>query len=87
MAPEDFGLILGDHRAQYVDINVQNLLNLNQHDVCSPTGRRLKSSDRKCVKKYINKLEKNYKSHNIHERVKNLWNALKNNITMTIKTT
>ena len=77
MAPEDFGLILGDHIAQYIDINIKNFLNLNQHDVGSPTGRRLKSSDPKCAKKYINKPEKNYENHNIHKRVENLWNALK----------
>ena len=58
MAPEDFGLILGDHRAQYVDINVQNLLNLNQHDEGSPTGRRLKSSDPNVLKNTLTNWKK-----------------------------
>ena len=44
---------LGDHRPQYVDINIKELLQLNTHDVGSPSSRRLRSTDPKCTESYL----------------------------------
>ena len=65
MASEDNETVLSDHRPQYVDINIENVVNLNKHDIGVPTIRRLKSSDQKCVDKYVKKTMDNFVSCNI----------------------
>ena len=56
MAPISTGRALGDHRAQYVDININQILNINSQDQSTPSCRRLKSPDPKSVGKYVKKL-------------------------------
>jgi len=77
MAPLEYERTLGDHRAQYVDINTESLLGLTSIDNSSASSRRLRSTDPKCIKKYIDKLRKNFKTHNIHKRMKKLVLSLK----------
>jgi len=72
MAPGRYDKILGDHRAQYVDINTNELLQLNSHDISSPSGRKLRSTDPKCTKTYIEKLLINLDKHNITQRMESL---------------
>ena len=76
MAPISTGRSLGDHRAQYVDINIKQLLNINSQDCSTPSCRRLKSPDPKCVRKYIKKLRENFEYHKIHERLRTLVQSL-----------
>ena len=42
MEPFYMGRLIGDHRAKYLDLNVHQLLNMNQHDNSVPSSRRLK---------------------------------------------
>lgn len=83
MAPESYEKMLGDHRAQYVDLNVKQLLHLNIHDVGSPTSRRLRSQDPKCIEQYCKKVEKHFKNHNVFERMEELWNITKEHATLS----
>ena len=83
MAPESYGDRLGDHRAQYLDIDVRQLLHLNIHDIGSPTSRRLKSQDPKCTEKYCEKVFENFTNHNIFARLEALWNEVENYAAMT----
>ena len=69
MASEVYGTVLGNHHPQYVDISIDYVLNLNTHDIGAPTARRLKSSDPKCVNKYVQSFMKNFISHNTFQRV------------------
>lgn len=57
MAPAEYGQHLGDHRAQFVDLNINAILSLNVHDIGAPSSRRLKSGDPKSVEKYCEKLK------------------------------
>ena len=77
MAPLEYERTLGDHRAQYVDINTESLLGLTSIDNSSASSRRLRSTDPKCINKYIDKLRKNFKTHNIHKRMQKLVLSLK----------
>ena len=70
--------ILGDHQLQYVDINIKALLQLNSHDIGSPSSRRLKSTDPKCIEKYCETVQKHFKNHNIYARLEKLWDEVKN---------
>ena len=83
IATEDVDPVMGDHRPQYLDINVNGLLKLNIHDVCSPTARKLKSSNPKNVEIYLKKVEENFMEHNIFHRVESLWNELDKKVIMT----
>ena len=74
---------LGDHRPQYVDINIKELLQLNTHDVGSPSSRRLRSTDPKCTESYLKKLHTNFKNHKVYERMEKLWEEVKNQVTLT----
>ena len=58
IATEDVDPVMGDHRPQYLDINVNGLLKLNIHNVCSPMARKLKSSNPKNVEIYLKKWKK-----------------------------
>ena len=80
---ECYDPVLGDHKPQFLDINIKGMLNLNIYDVCSPTSRRLKSSHPKNVKVYLKKLEENFVNHNVFSRVEELWQELENKIIMT----
>jgi len=74
---------LGDHRAQFIDINVKELLQLNVNDVGSPVSRRLRSSDPKCIKNYCDIVHKNFTNHNVYERLEKLWKLISNQSIMT----
>ena len=74
---------LGDHRAQYVDININDLLELNIHDIGSQSSRRLRSTDVKSVKIYCDTVQKHFKTHKVYERVQKLWERTKKRIVMT----
>ena len=74
---------LGDHRAQFVDINVKDLLELTSLDVGSPTSRRLRSKDPKCVESYCKKVHSNFKHHKVYERLETLWSEISNQVVMT----
>ena len=76
MAPENYGNILGDHRPQYLDLNINALLDLNSKDIGSPTSRLLKSTDPKCVQRYVDTLKKHFEAHRVFERVEELWTEL-----------
>ena len=78
MAPLSMGRSIGDHRAQYVDLNVKNLLHLNPHDNTVASSRRLKSPDPKCVNKYIESIEKHFKAHRVYDRLRSLLENLQN---------
>ena len=52
MAPLDNDNILGDHRLQYADIQINRLFGIKNNDVISPTSRRLRSTNLKCIKNY-----------------------------------
>ena len=82
MAPEIYGNTLGNHRAQYIDINILNLLELNIHDIGAPASRRLRSSDPKCIEKYIEKLKENLLHHKVFERMENLWVDIANQVVL-----
>jgi len=73
MAPGESYLSLGDHRSQYIDVNVANILHLNIYDAISPSSRRLKSNDPKKVSQYIEKVKDNFHSHNVFQRIEELW--------------
>ena len=77
MAPKSFGNSLGDHRAMFLDIDVAKLLNLGIHDNCSPTSRKLKSSDIKGSKKYLEALVEGFTEHNVFKRMEGLKDELK----------
>ena len=78
MAPKDLSLRLGDHRLQYIDIDIKALLGMNSHDQVAPTCRRLKSYDPKCVTLYIDEVNKGFSNHTIAERINKLWGELEN---------
>ena len=85
MAPLSTGRSIGDHRAQYPDLNVQQLLNMNQHDNSVPSSRQLKSPDLKCVNKYIESIEKYFENHKVVERLKALIQSLTKKTQMSSK--
>ena len=76
-------MILGDHRPQYVDINIKALLQLNAIDIGSPASRRLRSTDIKSVKVYCEKVDKHFKTHDVFSRVEKLWEETSNQVIMT----
>jgi len=51
-SPTEIGQSIGDHNAIIIDINIQLLFHLQDHDSMSPTSRKLKSEDVKGVTKY-----------------------------------
>ena len=69
MAPDLYGKMLGDHRAQYVDLNVNQLLHLTKYDTGSPMSRKLQSKDPKCVKSYCEKVKKTLR----HTKYLSVW--------------
>ena len=83
IASKEYDPVLGDHRPQYVDLNIKNILKLNVHDAESPTSRRLKSSNPKSTETYINKTKDHFSAHNIFNRVEQLWNELDSSVIMT----
>ena len=83
MAPGRYDKILGDHRAQYVDINTNELLQLNSHDISSPSSRKLRSTDPKCTKTYIEKLLISFDKHNLTHRMENLLREIDGHDTLT----
>ena len=83
IANEQYDQTIGDHRPQYVDIDVQSLLQLNVHDIGTPTARKLRSTDPKCVEKYLLKASENFVNHNIFRRIEILWEELEGQTTMT----
>ena len=83
IASKDYDPVLGDHRPQYVDINVKGLLDIGTHDIDSPTSRKLKSTHPKSVDAYVKQLLLNFGEHNIFERVEKLWMELEKRVTMT----
>ena len=85
MAPGESYLSLGDHRSQYIAVNVANILHLNIYDAISPSSRRLKSNDPKKVSQYIEKVKDNFHSHNVFQRIEELWDTIKTNETMSKK--
>ena len=83
IATKEYDPVLGDHRPQYVDINIKNLLELNGHENECPPPRRLKSSNPKSVDTYVVKTEEHFKAHNVYLRVEKLWVELQNSVIMT----
>ena len=83
IATEWYDPVMGDHRPQYVDIDVESMLHLNVYDIGAPTSRKLKSSNPKSVDTYIKKVKENFEIHNIFNRIESLWNELQNKVTMT----
>ena len=75
--------IIGDHRPQYVDININELLQLNAHDIGSPSSRRLRSTDPKCTEKYCQEVKAHFKNHKVFERLEQLWMETQKQVTMT----
>ena len=67
-----YNLSLGDHRGQYIDLDIKGLLGLNKIDRNNQANRRLKTNDIKSTKKYLKQLKKSIKKHNIAERMKKL---------------
>ncbi len=72
MAPKSYTKTLGNHRAQYIDINTTELLHLNTHDISSPSSRKLRSTDPKSTKTYIDKLLKSTEHHRVVQRMEKL---------------
>ena len=63
MAPISYNKILGDHWAQYIDINTTELLQLEYtHDISSPSSRKLRSTDPKCTKNLYRQTVKKYRT-------------------------
>ena len=83
IATEWYDPVMGDHRPQYVDIDVESILQLNVYDIGAPTSRKLKSSNPKSVETYIRKVIENFENHNVFKRVEALWEELRNKATMT----
>jgi len=83
MAPLSTARLIGDHRAQYVDLNIKTLLNMNTYDCTTPSSRRLKSPDPKCVKKYVKKLTKSLTRHKVMKRLGDLLKEVEGTIVMT----
>ena len=75
--------ILGDHRPQYLDINIEELLHLNSYDIGSPSSRRLRSTDPMCVGKYCEAVHTHFNNHKVFERMEQLWVEIQNQVTMT----
>ena len=78
-------VIMGDHRAQYIDININELLQLNIHDIGSPSSRRLRSTDIKSVKIYTDILKNHFMNHKIYQRMEKLWEDARQQIVLTPK--
>ena len=76
MAPLSMGKLIGDHKVQFVDLNVKQLLNMNPHDYSTPSSRRLKSPDPKCVGKYLEQLKTHFVTHKVYERSEKLMKSL-----------
>ena len=83
IAPKSFDPILGDHRPQFIDININKLLFLNVKDVGSPTSRKLKSGDPKAVTKYLVEVKKGFNAHNVFNRIDELWDKVRSKAAMT----
>ena len=83
IAPKRYDPILGDHRPQYVDINIHAILHLNAHDIESPTSRKLKSSNPKSVDAYTKTTKSHFLDHNIFQRMERLWVELEKRVTMS----
>ena len=75
--------ILGDHRPQYLDLNIKAILELNSYDVGSTSSRRLRSTDPKCVKKYCEVVNTNFNNHNVYKRLEQLWCSTRGQVTMS----
>ena len=76
--------LFGDHRLQYLDINVKTLLQLNSLDIGSPSSRRLRSTDRKGVKLYCEVVHNHFTRHKVYDRLEKLCGELKSKVVMTM---
>ena len=76
--------LFGDHRLQYLDINVKALLQLNSLDTGSPSSRRLRSTDIKGVKSYCEVVHNHFTHHKVYERLEKLCGELKTQVVMTM---
>ena len=85
IANETYDPVMGDHRPQYIDIDVNSLLQLHRHDIESPSARKLKSSNPRCVAAYMEKLGENFVNHNIYDRMESLWTEMEGKVVMTAK--
>ena len=68
-APDSLGKILGDHRALCIDLDIKKIMNLNTSWPIAPTSRTLKSNDARAVKIYVKKVQKNFDTHNVFQRI------------------
>ena len=75
--------ILGDHRPQYLDINIKEILQMNSLDLGSQSSRRLRSTDVKAVKSYCENVHSHFKNHKIYDRMERLYEETKNQVIMT----
>jgi len=69
---------LGDHRGQYVDINIKGMLGISKMDTYMAPRRRLNTKDINATKKYLEKLTKSIVYHNVEERMRNIITGLSN---------
>ena len=76
IANELYDPVLGDHRPQYLDVDIAPLLQLNKYDFGAPSARKLKSSNPKNVEAYIKKVLENFSMHNVFNRIESLWDEL-----------
>jgi len=69
---------LGDHRGQYIDINIKGMLGISKMDTYMAPRRRLNTKDINATKKYLEKLTKSIEYHNVTESMKNIITGLRN---------
>ena len=76
---------LGDHRGQYVDLKIQELLGIGKVDSSSAHGRKLQYSNVKAVKAYIELAIVKWKEHKVFERMETLKEKIKNKKMVTME--
>ena len=71
--------VISDHRPIVLDLNLKGFLDAKDVNMTPPAGRRLKFSSPKRVKKYIDYVEKHWKEHNIHARLTQVCDYVREN--------
>ena len=69
-------LELGDHRALYFDIDMYKFLGKHKNSTAAKKIRRLQCNDPRTVNVFNDRLERQYKFHNVHHKLQQLENEI-----------
>ena len=75
---------IGDHRSFIVDFTTRSTIGLFHQHIVLPDCRRLANSNKKCVDKYLEIVEQQWRYHKMDERIEGL-NALQSEYPVSVE--